>query len=129
MGKNVRRIDRRSATALLLAAALPPAAGVAEAQGTATQGTAMKDKPPTASTRAYMAAADQTHIDMAIRYSGKADDDFAAVMAAHHQGAIAMAKVELQYGTDPEMRKLAQAIVTAQENDIAVMQAWAAKHR
>jgi uncharacterized protein (DUF305 family) len=86
-----------------------------------------KEAPPTPATRAYMAAALQMHKDMAVRYTGNADKDFAATMAAHHKGAIEMAKVELKYGTDPDMRKLAQQIVDDNEKEIALMRAWEAK--
>ena len=52
-----------------------------------------------------------------------------SIAAATHQGAVDMAKVELQYGTDPDMRELvAQHIVTGQEKDIAHLKDWLAKH-
>jgi uncharacterized protein (DUF305 family) len=66
---------------------------------------------------------------MAINYSGKADIDFARGMIPHHQGAIDMAKVELQFGVDPEIKKLAQAIMDAQGPEIRVMQVWLAQQK
>ena len=84
-------------------------------------------RPPPA-TKAYKDAARQMHVDMGVSYSGDADRDFAQTMAGQHKGAVAMARIELQYGTDPEMRKLAEAIVASQEKEIALMKAWLAKH-
>jgi uncharacterized protein (DUF305 family) len=81
------------------------------------------------STRAFKAANERMHRDMAIRYTGNADRDFATSMIAHHQGAIDMAKAELQHGSDPEIRKLAQDVIAAQEKEIALMKTWLARPR
>ena len=53
--------------------------------------------------------------------TGDPDHDFAAMMIPHHQGAVDMAKVELIYGKDPVLRRLAQEIVVTQEQEIVVM--------
>jgi uncharacterized protein (DUF305 family) len=84
---------------------------------------AMADDPAVA---AYIAANQKMHRDMAIDYSGNADIDFVRGMIPHHQGAIDMAKVELRYGSDPAIRKLAETIIAAQEAEIAGMEAWLA---
>ncbi|ESW64292.1 signal peptide protein [Mesorhizobium sp. LSJC268A00] len=80
------------------------------------------------STDGYKAAMDKMHTDMMIEYSGNADVDFVRGMIPHHRGAIDMAKVELANGKDPEIRKLAEDVIAAQEAEIAKMQAWLAAH-
>ena len=53
-----------------------------------------------------------------------ADLAFNCGMIAHHAGAIAMAKVELEMGKDEASKTLARAIIAAQEKEIAEMTAW-----
>ena len=53
--------------------------------------------------------------------SGNADADFAAIMIPHHEGAIAMARSELKYGTNPQLRRLAQEIIITQQQEIVAM--------
>lgn len=50
------------------------------------------------------------------------DTLFVDMMIRHHQGAIAMANAVLIEGTDPGVRALAEAIIAAQEGEIAEMQ-------
>ncbi len=80
------------------------------------------------STKAFKAANEKMHKGMAITFSGKADIDFVKGMIAHHQGAIDMAEVELKYGTDPEMKALADKIIKSQQPEIDQMKAWLAAH-
>lgn len=77
-----------------------------------------------ASNAAFEQANAKMHKDMAVPLTGDADRDFLAGMIPHHQGAIDMADVVLKYGKDPKVKKLAQDIIAAQKQEIAMMQAW-----
>jgi uncharacterized protein (DUF305 family) len=79
-------------------------------------------------TRAFKAADDKMMQDMSADYTGNADKDFVAHMIPHHQGAIEMAQVELKYGKDPALKRLARNIIKAQHDEIAFMKSWQAKH-
>lgn len=61
--------------------------------------------------------------------NGIAEHDFVTMMIPHHQGAVDMAKALLIYTKDPELRNVAQGIITEQLNEIRVMQAWLRRHQ
>lgn len=127
----IRRIAGRTAAALAVAAALaaaPALTSVVLAQMPHAGHGAPARATDSPSTRAYKAANDRMHRDMNIAFTGDADRDFAAGMIPHHQGAIDMAKTVLQHGKDPELRKLAEEIVAAQEKEIAQLRAWLARN-
>ncbi len=72
-----------------------------------------------------IASMDKMHMAMgAIKPSGDSDVDFVRLMLPHHQAAIDMAKTQLLYGKDPQMRRLAQEIITDQQLEIELMQRW-----
>ncbi|EIM93119.1 hypothetical protein WQE_51165 [Paraburkholderia hospita] len=53
--------------------------------------------------------------------SGSVDEDFVAMMVPHHQGAIEMAMAELRYGTNEQLRRIAQEIIVEQQQEIIAM--------
>ena len=72
-----------------------------------------------------IAGMDRMHAAMgSVERSGDSDVDFVRLMLPHHQGAIDMAKTQLLYGKDPQMRRLAQEIITDQQSEIELMQLW-----
>src|SRR6201984_1495643 len=72
-----------------------------------------------------IAGMDKMHMAMgAVKRSGNADVDFVRLMVPHHQAAIDMAKTQLLYGKDLQMRRLAQEIITDQQLEIELMQRW-----
>jgi uncharacterized protein (DUF305 family) len=61
--------------------------------------------------------------DMMVKPSGNVDADFTAMMIPHHQGAVAMAKAELQYGHNGKLRRIARNIIAGQTQQIGAMKA------
>lgn len=86
--------------------------------------TVSREGPQTPAAQAYLAANRKMHDAMNIELSDNPDRDFMKMMIAHHQGAVEMARIVLEHGKDPEVRKLAEAVVQAQEAEILFMQEW-----
>ena len=107
---------------LIAALALPLLAQTVDHSGHDMTG---KETP---ATMAFMEANARMHAEMGATFTGNADVDFVAGMIPHHQGAVDMARIVLEHGTDPEVRVFAQGVIDAQEAEIAWMTAWLAKN-
>jgi uncharacterized protein (DUF305 family) len=67
------------------------------------------------------AAMDRMMADMDVKPTGDVDADFVAMMIPHHQGAIDMAQAYLRYGTNEQLKRIAQEIIVDQQQEIAAM--------
>jgi uncharacterized protein (DUF305 family) len=85
----------------------------------------MGDNGP--SSLALNAIAMKMHNAMSMTYTGNADVDFVKGMIPHHQAAIDMAKTVIAFGKDPQVKKLAEDVIKAQEAEITVMTEWIKK--
>lgn len=129
----------RTTSALILAAALSAAGGLALAQEATTDGamegtatmegmdsSGMMDMSEMATgepLKALMEPMDTMMEAMPVESSGDMDADFLRMMIPHHQSAVDMARIELEQGDDEETRALAQFIIETQEGEIAEMRA------
>jgi uncharacterized protein (DUF305 family) len=105
---------------LVCSIASPARQGLPSSQKDRTEGTAGLEMEQ---------AMEKMHTAMAsIKPSGDDDADFVRFMLPHHQAALDMAKAELTHGKDPQMRRLAQEIVTDQQSEIELMQLWLKRH-
>ncbi len=111
----------RLAVPLLLCAVL-----AASPSARAGAGAAAGMSPADGATERSMAAMQRQMASVPM--TGDADRDFAAMMIPHHASAIEMARIELQYGRSPELRRMARSIVEDQQREIGEMHAWQASH-
>ncbi len=130
----------RPALIAVVLASLAAAPAFAQTQPGATPGaagTTMPNMPTAAASSATTpwaqanADAMQSMQQAMMNASGGAsteDEAFVRGMLPHHQGAIDMARVELQFGHDPELKRLAARIVATQQMEIREMSAWLARH-
>jgi uncharacterized protein (DUF305 family) len=74
-------------------------------------------------------AMSRMHAGMNVPDTHEPDRDFAAMMIPHHQGAVDMALVELRFGHDERLRRLAEGIIVEQRQEIEVMRRILANDR
>ena len=110
-----------AALAVLLVVSVSRAQSPHQHEVSPSQGTPPASVTAESFTSLMMQAMERMHKDMSIVPSGDPDRDFAAMMIPHHQGAVDMAKVELQFGKNPVLRRLAQGIIVEQLQEIEVM--------
>jgi uncharacterized protein (DUF305 family) len=121
---NNRLVLASTALVLLIAGAIAVAASHSGSHGHDGYHEHM-DNP---AVQAHLQANERMHSGMAIEFSGNADIDFARGMIPHHEGAIDMANVVLEHGSDPAIRELAEEIIAAQEAEIAFLREWLGQH-
>jgi uncharacterized protein (DUF305 family) len=122
------RLSWCAATAGLVATATALAANPAEAPSLAEYLTAICSAAFRSATprearflSENVAAMTRMMTGMEIKPSGDVDQDFAAMMIPHHQGAMDMAQAELRHGHNEQLRRIAQEIIIDQQQEIAAM--------
>lgn len=135
-----RRPTTRLVAILAVLVAVPLAAPARPSQADPMKADAMKADPMKAGSmgadamgdpadKAFMAAMADMMADMGrTPPTGRTDEDFVRMMMPHHQAAVAMARTELTYGRDPELKAMANAIIASQGEELASMKAWLARN-
>ncbi|TAJ72015.1 MAG: DUF305 domain-containing protein [Phenylobacterium sp.] len=77
---------------------------------------------------AFMASMQSMHRSMTAAKGGTVDATFAKKMIAHHEGAIAMARIELEHGADAQAKQLAQKTIDENTRGIAALRDWLRAH-
>jgi hypothetical protein len=103
---------------LLVAFAAPPLAFAHEAHQPPQQAATPDENAFLAENEAAMS---KMMSAMEAKPTGDIDRDFVAMMVPHHQGAIDMAVLQLRYGKNEQLRRIAQEIIVGQMQEIAAM--------
>jgi hypothetical protein len=126
-GRFLTKRLNRAILLLIAAAAALTILSIGLVRAGVQSGTLVNDTQPTADPdwSELIASMDKMHMAMeVVKRSGNSDVDFVRLMIPHHQAAIDMAKTQLLYGKDLQMRRLAQEIITDQQLEIELMQRW-----
>jgi uncharacterized protein (DUF305 family) len=119
------RLTSLTTTASIAAALLVMTHQPASAQGMRMPMQTVADQPSQSGEAAFLSenqsAMNRMMADMAVKPTGDIDRDFVAMMVPHHQGAVDMARTELKYGRNQQLRGLAQTIVANQQRQIVAM--------
>lgn len=107
-------------------AAAPEAAAMADTHGKMGGGMAAASPGDSVATQGYKSSMNAMMVQMPA-FTGDADIDFMKQMRGHHVAAVAMARVELAQGKEAQARSLAQEVITAQEREINMIDAWLAQ--
>lgn len=68
------------------------------------------------------------HKEMMVAPTGNIDIDYVRGMIPHHEGAVEMAKIQMQQGSDPAIKQLSAEIIKSQEKEIQFMKNWLKNH-
>ncbi len=114
-------------TAMLLVSPAWAAPMKAQSTGGHMHHMASAPRGANAPTRAYVAVMNTMHKNMQAPLSGNADVDFVRQMIPHHQGAVDMAKIQIQYGDNERLKSFNRWVIRAQELEIGLMKSWLAR--
>jgi Cu/Ag efflux protein CusF len=64
-----------------------------------------------------------------MKLAGDPDRDFAAMLIAHHEDAIFLAKTQLEYGGDRQLRQTAQRLLDEHQKEIDTLKQWQVRTR
>ena len=78
--------------------------------------------------KGFMSAMQAMDKKMMAAKGSTVDAAFAQKMIAHHEGAIAMARVQLEHGGDAQAKRLAEKTIEENTRGIAELRDWLRQH-